>query len=56
MCGRKVPFHVGISVPVDLIVIFFFLKSCIFHRLGCRLMKNFDFIDLVVVLRNILTS
>jgi hypothetical protein len=51
----------GISVPVDLIVIF--LKNSIFHRLGCRLIKTFlfhglgcchlryfDFIDLVVVL------
>ena len=41
---EKIPFHMGISVPVDLIVIiisFFFLKNSIFHRLGCRLMKTF---------------
>ena len=40
---EEVPFHMEISVPVDLIVIFhfFFLKSSFFHRLGCRLMKIF---------------
>jgi hypothetical protein len=53
MYERKVPFHVKIYVPVNLIVIilfYFFLKICIFHRLGCRPMKNFDFIDLGIVL------
>jgi hypothetical protein len=47
MYGGKAPFHVGISIPVDLIVIF--LKICIFHGLGCRLMKIFCSMDLAIV-------
>jgi hypothetical protein len=39
---ENIPFHAGISVPVDLIVIIMiFLKNSTFHRLGCRLMKIF---------------
>jgi hypothetical protein len=39
---EKIPFHIGISVPVDLIVaFFFFLEKFYFHRLGCHLMKTF---------------
>ena len=40
---EDVPFHMGIS----LIVIFF--EKSYFHRLGCRLMKTFRAMDLVVV-------
>jgi hypothetical protein len=38
---EKIPFYMGISVPVDLIVIIIFFLNSIFHKLGCRLMKIF---------------
>ena len=50
---EKIPFHMGISILVNLIVIFF-LKNSIFYGLGCRLMKIFCSMDLVVVTWNVL--